>query len=800
MIEEEIPKITLNADGVPDRTTATSDEAYAIDVFNWLGYIDVGFTPDSNAMADALNVFADEANILKLAMNSVASDTTDIKNQAVSETTAIKDEANAASQIALTSANFKGEWISLNGALATPASVYYNGLYYMLLENVADVSAWNPSTTSKWAQITTVQEVKTPIAISPLSGATEVDLQPTLVASAYRSIYSSNTRNYRRFELDLLSGDFSTPAFEFEGNVDEIALNVTLDQSEQYKWRCMDISNDAINSSWSGVQNFTTGAISIAIPIVSVTGEPDEVGETPTITTSSFAVNGGTDTHLNTDWQILDDQLDVVWESLANSTDKLSIALPSGYLEVSKEYVFRARHRGTTYGVSNYGTKTATTKSEFTVPMSPAGSQGYGVAPCPGDISLLGLTELAGTNDITTAMTTGHYGNYMQIATGAIMFWRPKFFYRVGHPDSPNYAEYGENAIDTVGTDVFSTEAEANLAGYKMPRAFKDGGFEKDGYFEDKYINSQMNTDSNKCTSVAGEIPISLTPSATYTNSSGMTGCTGIVADAVTLAKARGAGYACNTSFAWSVHAIISIAHAQASTSDTYCAWYDATGTTNFPKGCNDNALGDTNDATVAYAGSGESNKPKCGATSNFNKTTDNGQACGCADLNGSLYEMVIGITNYGTSATSSTAIATNNIYILKDTVAVKDLTGGWDGTNDVWGNTTHLDTLYDTFTSPATIATAVLERFGNGANGVFADDERVVGFIPKNDSATSSTGTNQFGTDLYYKYNIQNITTKCGGVWGDAANAGVFYRNFSNSRTSDFPNNGFRSIAYLPN
>jgi len=144
-----------------------------------------------------------------------------------------------------------------------------------------------------------------------------------------------------------------------------------------------------------------------------------------------------------------------------------------------------------------------------------------------------------------------------------------------------------------------------------------------------------------------------------------MTGCTGILADAVVLARARGAGWNADFFPMAFDSAIIALAHGQASTSSTYCAWYDAGGTTNFPKGCNNNALADVNDATVTYTAS-YSTKPKTRANAKLCKTTDNGQECGIADVNGSMWQVMIGLTMAGTSATDTTAITSGNAYLLK--------------------------------------------------------------------------------------------------------------------------------------
>lgn len=55
-------------------------------------------------------------------------------------------------QTAITSANFKGEWASLTGALTVPSTVYHSGTYWQLLDDIADVTASEPTTiNTDWA-------------------------------------------------------------------------------------------------------------------------------------------------------------------------------------------------------------------------------------------------------------------------------------------------------------------------------------------------------------------------------------------------------------------------------------------------------------------------------------------------------------------------------------------------------------------------------------------------------------------------------------------------------------------------
>lgn len=249
---------------------------------------------------------------------------------------------------------------------------------------------------------------------------------------------------------------------------------------------------------------------------------------------------------------------------------------------------------------------------------------------------------------------------------------------------------------------------------------------------------------------------------------------------------------------------MLTLAHAQAATGTANCAWYDAAGTTNFPKGCNNGALADHLDSSVTYAVSTTSPKPKTRATANFAKTTHNGQECGVADLNGSMYQVLIGLTSPGTSATDSAAVANGNCYVLKRSVALASLTGGYGGANDAWGTAANLAVNYDAVTGLMPWgATTGGTYFGNGANNVFSGATSGVSYtrtacgIQDTTSGTSAAGTNQFGNDQCYQYNVANLVPYASGGWNDAANAGVFCRSWNGCRSGGNVSYGFRCAAY---
>ena len=429
-----------------------------------------------------------------------------------------------------------------------------------------------------------------------------------------------------------------------------------------------------------------------------------------------------------------------------------------------------------------------------------AGELGFGVGEYPGTLPS-GFNALMGTS-LKGADT---YGNY-QYSDGSIMVFVPKFYYRIGSASSPNYAKYGANAIDIAGIGTFADEAAANTAGYALHRAFKDGGTVKSGFFIDKYLASKNGTGS--CKSVQNGVPISLAKTTGYTTSNGMTGCTGILADAVVLARARGVGrFNVASIFMYDALAKLSLAHGQAAIGTAACAWYNAAGTTNYPKGCNNSALADVNDATVTFTTAGDTgntSKPKTGSASNLAKTTHNGQASGVADINGSISQAMLGLTMAGTSATDETRNTTGDAYLLKPSVALASLTGGFGGATDAWGTTGSLATNYDLIPGflPWTSTTGYI-YIGNGSNQVFSGATSGTDYLRScsgigNLSGMSAAGTNQFGNDGCYRYGRANLFPLTSGGWYDGASAGVFSRYWSGRRSLDSEFEGFRSAAYV--
>ena len=406
------------------------------------------------------------------------------------------------------------------------------------------------------------------------------------------------------------------------------------------------------------------------------------------------------------------------------------------------------------------------------------GGRGFGVGICPGPLP----SGMAPVSSGTFDKFHDDYGNYIY-TDGSIMCWIPAFYYKWGTGSNG----LSVNAVSIQPLSAYADEATANAAGYALDRAFYDGGVAQKGVFVDKF---QCSNNGGVASSIRNGNPLS--SNSAHNAFSGLTGApANYYYGAIAAAKTRGSSFFCNSRFIFAMLARLAYAHAQASTSTTYCGWYHATN--NFPKGCNNNALRDVNDTSVIYVSDGYSTCGKTGSANYFNRTTHNGQNSGVADLNGNMWEVTPGLTSDGT-----------NLYILNTSVAMKNVTGGNTLATDLWGATgiaalyTSLGTTYQSLTDSDTV------KYYGSTSQVFSaatsgNDWAAAGLgIPL---LAGTGGTNAFGSDGLWDYAPSGRNELCpvsGGGWSNSSDAGVWAFFLAAVRgNSDHPV-GFRSALYL--
>ena len=291
-----------------------------------------------------------------------------------------------------------------------------------------------------------------------------------------------------------------------------------------------------------------------------------------------------------------------------------------------------------------------------------AGAAGFGVGICPQVPA--GFTPLAGCTDPAHA----NYGNY-QFSDGSIMVWIPAFRFRLGNAADPGFATHGANTIRIVSQSAHPDEATANAEGFYLHRAFINGGVHQLGFFRDKY---DCSANGAVASSIANVQPMVSGPVAGQVGFSAV-GATNAYFGAIDAARTRGAKFHPETVFQADALCRISEAHAQAATSTTYCAWYDATGVRNYPKGNDNNALKSEADvilsggSAVTWTSAGNVTYPAfalAGSANQIAKTTHNGQACGVTDVAGNIYKINPGMTSVASAVSITNATQTNPVRL----------------------------------------------------------------------------------------------------------------------------------------
>jgi hypothetical protein len=292
-------------------------------------------------------------------------------------------------------------------------------------------------------------------------------------------------------------------------------------------------------------------------------------------------------------------------------------------------------------------------KNTITDNIGEAGSFGFGVG-VPSALPT-GFSEMLGSTDIQS----DNYGNYTY-TDGSVMVYIPLHYCKYGTGSNG----LAVNIVDIKPFGYFFDVAAANAAGYFIPRAFYNAGTVRQGVFVDKYGCS-----NNGGIASSIKLGLPLSSAATHNPFSVLNGTpANFYYGAIAAVKTRGSEFFTPTAFIYHMLAMLSLSHGQAATSTTECAWYDSTGVKNYPKGNNNNALGDTNDATLTFVSDGFPNCAKTGSANNLAKTTHNGQANGIADLNGNMYEISLGLTSQVPTSTGTLYTTDATGYVLGST------------------------------------------------------------------------------------------------------------------------------------
>ncbi len=110
----------------------------------------VNFAAKADLFLSALPTFGEEANTLAEGVNAKAAEAAQDANEAAQSAQTALTAANTA----LGATAFKGPWSNLTGALNVPATVFHLGQYWILQQNLPNVTADQPGADlTKWVPL-----------------------------------------------------------------------------------------------------------------------------------------------------------------------------------------------------------------------------------------------------------------------------------------------------------------------------------------------------------------------------------------------------------------------------------------------------------------------------------------------------------------------------------------------------------------------------------------------------------------------------------------------------------------------
>ena len=339
-----------------------------------------------------------------------------------------------------------------------------------------------------------------PAITSPANGATEVGEMPTIALSGFSSPAGNAFAN-ATYQIST-SASFATILHEATVAALSYALPAgVLATSTTYYVRARVTDAAGLTSAWSTANAFTTKTSFAYVNTPSITSPTNgqtNIPAQPTLQSSAFAVTGGSDTHVSSQWQIRlasGSWASPLHDSGETATNKTSYQVPAGILQAGQtQYVCRVRHKGNTLGWSEWSQDVSfTTKQQFAqiiglVQVATGGGAGT-YQRIDENFNAIANPGAAWFNNHPT------FGGIVeQTIDGQAMVKIPKFWFKAGTVPSGTYAGKAYWMI-----------SDQPAAGFSVHPAFVGaGGVELDQIWVGKY---QASASDGKLQSVPGVLP-----------------------------------------------------------------------------------------------------------------------------------------------------------------------------------------------------------------------------------------------------------------------------------------------------
>ena len=179
------------------------------------------FSDDADAFLNAFPTLQSEINTSGEYIDTAVSEADADRVAAEAAKTAAETAqalTETARDSALASSNYKGEWSSLAGALATPASVSHQGLIWLLVTSLADVTASEPTSDNGDWQVVDDPAFVDPISIAKVNPTFDLNGSEVSGVPVALSVTNSANGTFTNAQGFIEKGTSNVPRISFDGN------------------------------------------------------------------------------------------------------------------------------------------------------------------------------------------------------------------------------------------------------------------------------------------------------------------------------------------------------------------------------------------------------------------------------------------------------------------------------------------------------------------------------------------------------------------------------------------------------
>lgn len=247
------------------------------------------------------------------------------------------------------------------GTLATATNYWWRARYQ---DGEGNWSLWSLPT--KFTTAAVFQYVRQAVNVSPADNAAGLSTTPTLQSSAFAVYGAADLHSLSQWQLST-DANFAAIVHDSGDSASLVSYDVPagagLAVNSSYYWRVRHKGAVLGWGDWSNATRMTVDARPAAPTNISPADGAPAISLTPTLQSSGFAVLGGSDSHIASQWQVATTAaFGAIVHDSGESASLVSYAVPSAAgLVALTTYHWRVRHKGSALGWGDWSVPTSFT-------------------------------------------------------------------------------------------------------------------------------------------------------------------------------------------------------------------------------------------------------------------------------------------------------------------------------------------------------------------------------------------------------------------------------------------------------